>query len=238
MKIGIVVYSQTGNTYTVALKLQERLSLAGHSVEIERLSPIGEVHPGIKNVQFERLPEINNYEALVFASPVQGFTLATPMKAYLKRESIKQKKVACFVTMFFPFSWMGGNRAIKKIKKICESKGAIVSKTGIINWSSNKRNRQIVELIESFIDFFGIIRQSEGGEKMIESNNMPIQNNQRREEVKDKGFMGGVYFLTIIGAAIYFIQHSTSFWDGLLGILKALIWPLLVIYKILGLLNL
>jgi hypothetical protein len=49
----------------------------------------------------------------------------------------------------------------------------------------------------------------------------------------DKGFWGGAYFLTIIGAAVYFVEHAAGFWAGVLGVLKALVWPALVIYKIL-----
>ncbi len=55
--------------------------------------------------------------------------------------------------------------------------------------------------------------------------------------MNNNGFFGGVYFLTIIGAAIYFIQRADGFWYGVLGFLKALIWPLLVTYKILELLK-
>lgn len=49
----------------------------------------------------------------------------------------------------------------------------------------------------------------------------------------DKGFWGGAYFLTIIGAAVYFVEHAAGFWAGVLGVLKALVWPALVIYKVL-----
>jgi hypothetical protein len=58
------------------------------------------------------------------------------------------------------------------------------------------------------------------------------------KEMKNNGMFGGVYFLTIIGAAIYFIQRSEGFWYGVLGFLKALIWPLFVTCKILELLKL
>ncbi len=44
---------------------------------------------------------------------------------------------------------------------------------------------------------------------------------------------GAVYGLGLIGALIYFIQHATSFWGGVLGILKAFVWPVLLIYKLL-----
>lgn len=40
-----------------------------------------------------------------------------------------------------------------------------------------------------------------------------------------------VYGLGIIGAAIYFIQHASSFWMGLLGIVEAIVWPVFFVYK-------
>jgi hypothetical protein len=52
------------------------------------------------------------------------------------------------------------------------------------------------------------------------------------------GACGGVYFLTIIGAAVYFIQHSVGFWGGVVGFLKAIVWPVLVTYNVLGRLGL
>ena len=42
-----------------------------------------------------------------------------------------------------------------------------------------------------------------------------------------------VYGLGMIGAFIYFIQHSTSFWTGVLGFFEALLWPVFVVYKML-----
>ena len=47
------------------------------------------------------------------------------------------------------------------------------------------------------------------------------------------GASGGVYGLAFIGALIYFIQHADTFWMGVLGILKAIVWPAILIYKIL-----
>ncbi len=46
-----------------------------------------------------------------------------------------------------------------------------------------------------------------------------------------------VYGLGFVGAAIYFIQHATTFWMGVLGVLKAMVWPAMVIYKVLELLK-
>lgn len=42
-----------------------------------------------------------------------------------------------------------------------------------------------------------------------------------------------IYGLGFIGALIYFIQHSTSFWMGCIGILKAIVWPAMLVYKLL-----
>jgi hypothetical protein len=48
------------------------------------------------------------------------------------------------------------------------------------------------------------------------------------------GPSGAVYGLGMIGAAIYYIQHANTFWVGVLGVLKALVWPALLVYKFLG----
>lgn len=52
---------------------------------------------------------------------------------------------------------------------------------------------------------------------------------------KMSGCGGAVYGLGFIGAAIYYIQTSTGFWNGVLGVLKAAVWPVFVVHKLLGL---
>lgn len=49
---------------------------------------------------------------------------------------------------------------------------------------------------------------------------------------------GSIYGLGFIGAAIYFISVATGFWMGVLGILKALVWPAILIYQALKFLGL
>ncbi|MFT7565651.1 MAG: hypothetical protein ACI8V7_000665 [Candidatus Paceibacteria bacterium] len=44
---------------------------------------------------------------------------------------------------------------------------------------------------------------------------------------------GAVYGLGFIGAVIYFISAATSFWMGILGFLKALIWPGVIVFELL-----
>ncbi|MGD2033607.1 MAG: hypothetical protein PVF73_01020 [Bacteroidales bacterium] len=40
-----------------------------------------------------------------------------------------------------------------------------------------------------------------------------------------------VYGLGFIGAAIYFISVATGFWVGVLGFLKAIVWPVFLVYE-------
>jgi hypothetical protein len=49
---------------------------------------------------------------------------------------------------------------------------------------------------------------------------------------------GGLYLLTIIGAAVYFIEQADGFWEGVLGLLKAFVWPAFAVYRALELMNL
>ena len=46
---------------------------------------------------------------------------------------------------------------------------------------------------------------------------------------------GCIYVLGFIGALIYYLSTATGFWNGVLGVLKAIIWPLFIVMKILGL---
>jgi hypothetical protein len=48
---------------------------------------------------------------------------------------------------------------------------------------------------------------------------------------------GAVYGLGFIGSLIYFIGHASSFGMGVLGFLKAIVWPVLLVYKALELLK-
>jgi len=149
MKIGIIVFSQTGNTHSVALRLKEQLSAAGHSANVERVEISGELGRGATNFQLKTRPEVDPYDALVFGAPVMAFSLSPVMTSYLEQiASLQNRKVACLVTQFFPYPWLGGNRAIGQMRKICEMKGATVCGTGIVNWSRKRRDQQIAQVVD------------------------------------------------------------------------------------------
>lgn len=50
------------------------------------------------------------------------------------------------------------------------------------------------------------------------------------KEIQHSGPAGAVYGFGFIGAAIYFIATATSFWMGVLGFLKAIVWPAFLVY--------
>lgn len=158
MKIGIVVHSHTGNTYSVVQKLKEKLIITGHSVNVERLETIDETKTSKNDPNKTTLkifPDISTYDGLIFAAPVRGFSISPVLATYLRQvKTLENKKVACLVTEFFPFPWMGGNRAVAQIKNICESKGAIVSGTGVINWKNSQREKKITNLLAEAISWF------------------------------------------------------------------------------------
>ncbi len=42
-----------------------------------------------------------------------------------------------------------------------------------------------------------------------------------------------VYFFGFIGAAIYYISLASTFWVGVLGFLKAIVWPVFLVLEVL-----
>lgn len=60
---------------------------------------------------------------------------------------------------------------------------------------------------------------------------------EKRRRVHGGHTPGGVYGMAMIGAAVYYIRHATTVWAGLLGILKAIFWPAVLMYKVLELLK-
>jgi len=51
------------------------------------------------------------------------------------------------------------------------------------------------------------------------------------------GAFGGIYGMAVIGAAVYYVQHAASLGAGLLGILKAVFWPAVLMYRLLDVLK-
>jgi hypothetical protein len=52
-----------------------------------------------------------------------------------------------------------------------------------------------------------------------------------KEHVQNNASSGAVYGLGMIGAAVYYISTATGFWMGVLGFLKAIVWPAFLVYE-------
>lgn len=53
-----------------------------------------------------------------------------------------------------------------------------------------------------------------------------------RDKVKSNcSGASAVYGLGFIGAAVWFISQATGFWMGVLGFLKAIVWPAFLVYE-------
>ena len=154
LNIGIIVYSKTGHTLSVANRLKEKLSAAGHAVTLERLETVGEASPNDASVELKTMPAIDGYDALVFGSPVWGGAPAAPTVSYLEQiPSLQDKRVAVLVTGAFPAGW-GRNQTVAKMTELCESKGATIIGSGSVGWLSFRRKRQITEIVDTLTRLF------------------------------------------------------------------------------------
>lgn len=52
-----------------------------------------------------------------------------------------------------------------------------------------------------------------------------------KHDYHSSGPASAVYGLGFIGAAVYYIGVATSFWTGVLGFLKAIVWPAFLVYE-------
>ncbi len=53
-----------------------------------------------------------------------------------------------------------------------------------------------------------------------------------KEKYRGHHMGGGAYGLGFIGVLIYYLQSATTFQEGVIGFLKALLWPAFLVHKI------
>ena len=155
MKIGIVVYSWSGHTRSVGQGLKGLLVTAGHDADLVEIPLVGERAKGAREFEFGLLPDLSAYEGIVFGAAVEAFSLSPVMIAYLKEiKSLAAKSVACLVTQQFPFPWMGGNRAIRQMRKLCEAKGAVIVGAAVVNWAKSRREKTLAAALDRLSRLF------------------------------------------------------------------------------------
>ena len=63
----------------------------------------------------------------------------------------------------------------------------------------------------------------------------PRQTTVVKKYITKNSGTGFAYFLGMIGAAVFYIQQAATFGAGVIGLLKALVWPAFLVYHLLHL---
>jgi len=58
-----------------------------------------------------------------------------------------------------------------------------------------------------------------------------VHEHKKTKVIHRNNASNAVYGLGFIGAAVYFIGHATTFWLGVLGFLKAIVWPAFLVFE-------
>lgn len=140
MKVGVVVYSLTGNTFSVAETLRKTLGEAGHNVSFQTIKAKNEDPNATGPVSLTQVPSLEGLDAVVLGGPVRGFAVAPIVKAYVEQlPHLNGLPMFLYVTHHFPLAFLGGNSTIGMTRKLIEAKGGRVIGSGIVNWSSQHR---------------------------------------------------------------------------------------------------
>jgi len=59
------------------------------------------------------------------------------------------------------------------------------------------------------------------------------QVHQKTKVIHQRGPSEAVYGFGLIGAWIYYFTHAATFWIGVLGFLKGIVWPAMLVYDVL-----
>jgi flavodoxin len=158
MHIGLIVYSQTGNTLTVAQRMKETLEAAGHTAEIRPVT-VEAVGKPTSTVVLKDTPTVAGLDAVIFGAPVQAFSLCQAMTQYLKQiANFKGLPAACYVTQGLSKKWMGGNRAYGTMRKLCMAKGADPIRIGHVHWGAKERDKQIADTVSGALKFAATLK--------------------------------------------------------------------------------
>jgi hypothetical protein len=63
------------------------------------------------------------------------------------------------------------------------------------------------------------------------------QGRQKPKVIRQGGASEAVYGLGLIGACVYYFSHATTFWLGVLGFFKGIVWPAMLVYEALKFLH-
>lgn len=148
MKIKFCVHSQTGNSLSVSNTLMTQMKDTDNTFELIQITPSDEQQMDPNKITISPIPDGIGADLIVFGGPVHAFSASvTLLKAISMMENIKGKTCIIYVTQFFPFDWMGGNRALRQLEQALNEKGANVIYKKSVHWKSKNRSKQIDALV-------------------------------------------------------------------------------------------
>ncbi|MGA7194416.1 MAG: hypothetical protein WBW94_12370 [Anaerolineales bacterium] len=62
--------------------------------------------------------------------------------------------------------------------------------------------------------------------------NSNAQGIRKPKVIYRNGASGAVYGFGLIGAWGYYLTHAATFWLGVLGIFKGIVWPAMLVYEL------
>ena len=72
---------------------------------------------------------------------------------------------------------------------------------------------------------------------MTTDTDTPKRDRQRTKVIYKGASSAPLYGLGLIGAWVYYLGQATTFWMGVLGLLKGIVWPAMLVYELLKYLN-
>jgi hypothetical protein len=73
--------------------------------------------------------------------------------------------------------------------------------------------------------------------EMTTDTNSQKQDYKGRKVVQQGAASAPVYGLGLIGALVYYLGSATTFWMGVLGFFKAIVWPAMLVFELMKYLN-
>ena len=67
---------------------------------------------------------------------------------------------------------------------------------------------------------------------MTTETDLPKQGGQKTKVIYKGAASAPIYGFGLIGAWVYYLVHAGTFWMGVRGILKGIVWPAMLVYEI------
>lgn len=149
MKLGLIVYSESGHTLSVVSQIEG--ILIQKQIEVKKMTLHSQIEKGTRILV--EPPQLESCDAYIIASAVQGFQLAKPMSDYLVRNPLpRDAKIGILLTEYFKVMFLGGNYSLKQAKATIDVSSHPVVVEKVIHWSSKKREEQIKEAVTLFTE--------------------------------------------------------------------------------------